>query len=253
MRRSCSSAAAAPVQRDRAHLQHVAAVGHLQRGARVLLHQQHRHAVLAQRRHHLQHLAHDQRRQAERGLVQHQQARAAPSARGRWRASAARRPTAWRPAARGAPCRRGKMAKTSSMRSRWSRSPRRQREKPPSSRLSSTDISPNSSRFSGTSADAARHHRLDAGARDALAAEQHAAARGQQAHRRAQQRGLAGAVGADHGDDLAFVDAQVDAVHRLDRAVGDAEVLRVRAGLMRSCRLLHQAAFVRGLVARRPR
>ena len=46
--------------------------------------------------------------------------------------------------------RRGKRSNTSPMRSAWSRWPRRQRAKPPSSRLSSTDISPNSSRFSGT-------------------------------------------------------------------------------------------------------
>ena len=46
--------------------------------------------------------------------------------------------------------RRGKMPKISFMRAAWSRWPRRHRAKPPSSRLSSTDISPNSSRFSGT-------------------------------------------------------------------------------------------------------
>ena len=47
-------------------------------------------------------------------------------------------------------CMRGNSLNTSAMRSFWSRWPRRQRAKPPSSRLSSTDISPNSSRFSGT-------------------------------------------------------------------------------------------------------
>ena len=44
------------------------------------------------------------------------------------------------------------MANTSFMRTAWSRWPLRQRQKPPSRRLSSTDISPNSSRRSGTSA-----------------------------------------------------------------------------------------------------
>jgi hypothetical protein len=43
----------------------------------------------------------------------------------------------------------------------------------------------------------------------------------------AQQRGLARAVGADDGDDLALAHRQVDLVHGLDLAVGDAELLQI--------------------------
>ena len=46
----------------------------------------------------------------------------------------------------------------------------------------------------------------------------------QQAHRRGQQRGLAGAVGADHRDDLAVFEAERYAAHRVDLAVGHVQV-----------------------------
>ena len=45
-----------------------------------------------------------------------------------------------------------------------------------------------------------------------------------------QQRGLAGAVGAEHGDDLALGDPQVDAVEDLDEAVAAAEVVDEELG-----------------------
>jgi hypothetical protein len=51
----------------------------------------------------------------------------------------------------------------------------------------------------------------------------HLATRRQQAHQGRQQRGLAGAVGTDDGDDLAFADAQVDLVDGLDASVIDAQ------------------------------
>ena len=46
----------------------------------------------------------------------------------------------------------------------------------------------------------------------------------------AEQRGLAGAVGADDGDDLAGVDREVDAVQHLDAAVAGAQALDVKHG-----------------------
>jgi hypothetical protein len=49
------------------------------------------------------------------------------------------------------------------------------------------------------------------------------AARGQQAHQGGEQRRLAGAVGADDGDDLAFANAQVDLVDGFDAPVVDAQ------------------------------
>ena len=46
----------------------------------------------------------------------------------------------------------------------------------------------------------------------------------------AQQRGLAGAVRADDGDDLAGVHREVDAVQHLDAAVARAQALDVKHG-----------------------
>ena len=46
----------------------------------------------------------------------------------------------------------------------------------------------------------------------------------QHAHDGVQQRGLAGAVGADDGDDLVVGDLERHRAHRLDLAVGDMDV-----------------------------
>ena len=51
------------------------------------------------------------------------------------------------------------------------------------------------------------------------------AVRRQQAHQRRQQRGLAGAVRADHGDDLAGLHLEADAGHGFDLAVADMQVV----------------------------
>lgn len=73
---------------------------------------------------------------------------------------------------------------------------------------------------------AAPHHGLDRGPRDGVAAQRQAALRGQQAHDGVQQRGLAGAVGADQGDDFAGLHAQLHILqHRLS-AEADANVLQ---------------------------
>jgi hypothetical protein len=56
------------------------------------------------------------------------------------------------------------------------------------------------------------------------------ALRGQQAHDGGQHRGLAGAVGADHGDDLPGGHLQVDVVQRFDLAVGNAQVTDLQNG-----------------------
>jgi hypothetical protein len=94
--------------------------------------------------------------------------------------------------------------------------------------LSSTDISPNSSRRSGTRA-TPRATMVSTPGRATRSPSQRELAGGrQQAHRRAQQRGLAGAVGADHRDDLALFHMQRTLVHRLDGAVGDAEVFELK-------------------------
>ena len=51
-----------------------------------------------------------------------------------------------------------------------------------------------------------------------------AAGRRQQSHHRAEQRRLAGAVGADDGDDLTGIDGERDAAHGLRLAVGDRQI-----------------------------
>ena len=79
---------------------------------------------------------HDQRREPERRLVEQHQLAAAASARGRPRASAARRPRACRPAGGGAPSGAGNSRKPARCRRRSAR--RRARVMAPSCRFSST-------------------------------------------------------------------------------------------------------------------
>ncbi len=57
------------------------------------------------------------------------------------------------------------------------------------------------------------------------AIENAAAGRLQHAGDGADQRGLAGAIGTDDGDDRAFLDLERDAIERLGIAVEDVEVL----------------------------
>ena len=61
---------------------------------------------------------------------------------------------------------------------------------------------------------------------DRLAVEHHHVGRGRQrAGNRAQERGLAGAVGADDGDGLALLDSDVDIEQRLEVAVERRKVV----------------------------
>ena len=134
------SALAASGQHDLAGLEHVAAVGDAQRHARVLLDEQDRRALrvdVAGRSR--RSCSHEDRRQAHRRLVEQQQARAAPSARGRWRASAARRRTACPPSGRRRSLSRGKSAKHA-LEVLGDRLPGRRAVKAPSSRFSTTVI-----------------------------------------------------------------------------------------------------------------
>ena len=62
------------MQAELAHFQHIAIVGHGQRGAGVLLDQHDGHAGLAQLGDDGKNLAHHQRSQAQAGFIQHQQA-----------------------------------------------------------------------------------------------------------------------------------------------------------------------------------
>ena len=65
---------------------------------------------------------------------------------------------------------------------------------------------------------------------------------------RPQQRRLAGAVGAEHGDHLALLDAEVDAVQHLDEPVAAVEVARPRARSFATS----QVGVDHGLVVARP-
>src|SRR5262249_32444133 len=57
-----------------------------------------------------------------------------------------------------------------------------------------------------------------------LAVEGDTALQRQDAHDGVEQRGLAGAIGADDGDDLAVPDVERDRAHGLDLAIGDMSV-----------------------------
>jgi hypothetical protein len=122
---------------------------------------------------------------------------------------------------------RGNSAKTSSIVCAWSRWPLRKRWKAPSSRLSSTLISPNRSRFSGTSA-RPWMTRFSTLAARCVAVEVDVPAGRQQPHDRRQAGRLAGAVGADHGDDLPGAHLEADVVDRLDLAVVHPQVLHLQ-------------------------
>ena len=61
---------------------------------------------------------------------------------------------------------------------------------------------------------------------------------GLQAHQRLEQRGLAGAVGAQHGDNLAGLDVQRHAAHRVDAAVAHVEVVDLKTHERASGRLV---------------
>ena len=61
-----------------------------------------------------------------------------------------------------------------------------------------------------------------------------------------EQGGLAGAVGAEQGDDLARGDVEVDAEEDLHRAVGHVDALAGRGGARRSRRAAAPRAFGRG-------
>ena len=72
----------------------------------------------------------------------------------------------------------------------------------------------------GHQAEARRDAILDVERGHVHACEGGAALERQHAHDGVQERGLAGAVGADDGDDLVVVDVERNRTHRLDLAVG---------------------------------
>ncbi len=65
-------------------------------------------------------------------------------------------------------------------------------------------------------------------AQQRLAGVGHLALAGQQADQRRHQGGLAGAIGADQADDLAFLQVQVEVAYRLDLAVVDRQVAHIQ-------------------------
>ena len=76
----------------------------------------------------------------------------------------------------------------------------------------------------GHQAQARRDAVLDVERRDIGAGKVGPALQRQHAHDGVEQRGLAGAVGADDGDDLVVGDVERHAAHGLDLAVGDMDI-----------------------------
>ena len=188
---------------DLAGFEHIAVVGGFERGARVLLDQQDRDAELAQRSDDAEDLAHDQRREPEARLVEHQQ----PRLRHQRAAERQHLPLAARQRAAQAAAAARRGAGSARRRRRRSRCTaagragayrRRGQGCPrPSSRRTARGVSgtrqrPRSTRSSTSSA------REIVAVVDALAPRD-----GSRPISGRKQRGLAGAVRADHGDDLA--------------------------------------------------
>ncbi len=191
---------------DAAVLQQVAAVGDGQARPRVLLHQQHADAQLLDARQRLEQLAADQRRETRATARPAAGCRAPTSARGRWPPSAARR-RSW--CGRTGPCAR-RAAGTGSAPA--SGSPPRARARAAERRRAAGCRAPTGrGRCRGPPAPAPappRPPRAAAGPRVGPA-ERDARARQVRDHpaQRLQARRLAGAVGAQHDDDLAAADA----------------------------------------------
>ena len=99
----CADRGRVPCSTNAAVLEHIGARGDVQRLHHILLDQQNARAPRADALDQPEHLLDEQRRKAERRLVEDQELRLAPSARGRSRASAARRRKACRPAGARAP------------------------------------------------------------------------------------------------------------------------------------------------------
>ena len=143
--------------------------------------------------------------------------------RGRWRASAARRPTACRQPARGA----RRAAETMHRRPRAPAAAGigARAEMKLTIRLSSTVRFGNTRRPSGTWEMPARATSCGDMPTRLVALRRHAAAaRRNQPGNRAQDAGLAGAVGAEQHEHRAFIDRERDVAHGEQIAVGHAEV-----------------------------
>ena len=119
---SRASALPVPESCDEAGLQHIGAVGEIERHSGVLLDQQHGRALVADALQDVEDLLHQPRRQAQRGLVQQQQLAAGSSERDRSPASSARRPKAGCP---GIAARSSRIGKRSWTARRSFRCPRR--------------------------------------------------------------------------------------------------------------------------------
>ena len=202
---------------EAAALEHVAAVGHGERLAHVLLDHQHGDALVGDAPHDGEQLVDHARREAERGLVEHQEARRAHHARAPPPPSAARRRSS---------CRRAGARARRAWESRAAPGPAAARARPcgtsqpPSSRFSVTVICGKSWRPSGTSARPRRTmSEAFAPASSSTPSSSTAAAARQQPGERLQQRGLAGAVRAeDHGDARAARPASARAAPRSRRS-----------------------------------
>ena len=224
-RGSSRSAAELVGQHDLAGLEHVAALGDVEREVRVLLDQQDRRALLVDLGDRLVDALDEDRRDAHRRLVEQQQLRARPSARARSRASAARRRTSCPPSASRAPCRRGNSSKTRSRSSSIARCRGAGRRRARGSRARSCAGSTCGPRATARCPSRTMSCGGDASRSPRPSKRIEPVARRREPGDRAQRRRLAGAVGADQRDALALLDGQRDALERLDVAVVGVDVV----------------------------
>ena len=226
LRDRAAASVASPVERDLAGFHHVAAVAHFERELRVLLDQQDRHAFARRSRAPSRRPSAPSAARAPSTARRAAAASAATSARGPSRASAARRPTACPRSAGGAP------SGAETARTRARRRPRSPRGRcamyAPIARFSSIVSAPNTPRPSGTIARPRRTSSNDGLAGDVLAVVADRARLDRlQAADALERRRLARAVGADQADELALADVEVDALDRVDAAVGDLELVEL--------------------------
>ena len=219
-----ASSRARALDRELARFEHVTVVRHLQRGARILLDQQNRHARRTQRRDDAEDLAHDQRRETQRRLVEQQQLRLAhqrPSHRQHLPLAAGQR-------ARELVAPLGQARETLvDLGQRLLR--RRGRRPARAGTRRARGCRRRSSRRTARGARARESARARRAARPTsdrrgFAKIVDVAARGQETHDRAEQRRLARAIRTDHADDHPWRHAERHVVHRLDLAVGDVQV-----------------------------
>ena len=221
------------MQADLAVLQHVTVRADVERDARILLDQQDRHAVGMDAPDDREHLLDQDRREPEARLVEQAAASAAPSARVRSSASAARRPRACRRAASRAPSAAGNSRRRAPARRDAGL---RRCSQAPSSRLSAdAQLGKDLAALRAPARCRARRcPSIEQAATSSPSKRMRPTVERHDAGNAVERRGLAGAVRAQQADDLAGRDGERDAFERADRAVARGDGLELKHA--RPCR-----------------